>query len=149
VLKWPRYITNGINLIEVRHPQLSNSDFQWMVHRWVLVHYGPPFTPSSNSLNRLFGFIYPIATCVYVLLHMVKDVMKHHLIHPSIHAIIHSSCHGLFTPRGVYLPSWVYSHGQLYVAISRVTSSANIKIFSSQGPHGYMQNVVYKEVLEM
>ncbi len=50
---------------------------------------------------------------------------------------------------GVYLPSSVYSHGQLYVAISWVTSSANIKIFNGQGPNGYMRNVVYKEVLEM
>jgi ATP-dependent DNA helicase PIF1 len=43
---------------------------------------------------------------------------------------------------GVYLPSPVYSHGQLYVAISQVTSSANIKIFNSQGLDGYMQNVI-------
>jgi len=50
---------------------------------------------------------------------------------------------------GVYLPSPVYSHGQLYVAISWVTSIANIKIFSGQGPNGYMRNGVYKEVLEM
>jgi hypothetical protein len=49
----------------------------------------------------------------------------------------------------IYLPSPVYSHGQLYVAIPQVTSSADIKIFSGQGPDEYMQNVVYREVLEM
>jgi len=54
-----------------------------------------------------------------------------------------------FNNVGVYLPFPVYSHGQLYVVISWVTSSANIKIFSSQGPDKYMRNVVYKEVLEM
>jgi hypothetical protein len=37
----------------------------------------------------------------------------------------------------------------LYVAISWVTSSANIKIFSGQGFNEYMQNVVYTEILEM
>ncbi len=50
---------------------------------------------------------------------------------------------------GVYLPSPVFYHGQLYVVISRVTSSADIKIFSGQGFDEYMWNVVYKEVLEM
>jgi ATP-dependent DNA helicase PIF1 len=50
---------------------------------------------------------------------------------------------------GVYLPSLVFYHGQLYVVISWVTNSANIKIFSTQGLDEYMRNVVYKEVLEM
>jgi ATP-dependent exoDNAse (exonuclease V) alpha subunit len=50
---------------------------------------------------------------------------------------------------GVHLPYSVFYHVQLYVAISRVTSSANIKIFSNQGLDEYMRNVVYKEVLEM
>jgi hypothetical protein len=52
--------------------------------------------------------------------------------------------------RNIYLLSPVFSHGQLYVVVSQVTSSANIKIFSgNNGPHGYMQNVVYREVLKM
>jgi hypothetical protein len=38
---------------------------------------------------------------------------------------------------------------QLYVAISQVTSSANIKIFNGQCLDEYMQNVIYREVLEM
>jgi ATP-dependent exoDNAse (exonuclease V) alpha subunit len=39
---------------------------------------------------------------------------------------------------GVYLPSLVFYHGQMYVVISRDTSSANIKIFNGQGLDEYM-----------
>jgi ATP-dependent DNA helicase PIF1 len=63
--------------------------------------------------------------------------------------IINKSPGQTFNNVGVYLPFPVYSHGQLYVAISRVTSSANIKIFSGQGLDRYMRNAIYKEVLEL
>jgi hypothetical protein len=48
----------------------------------------------------------------------------------------------------IYLLSSAFSHSELYVAISQVTSNAIIKIFNGQGPNGYMRNVVYREVLE-
>ncbi|KAH9556577.1 hypothetical protein CY35_07G036900, partial [Sphagnum magellanicum] len=63
--------------------------------------------------------------------------------------IINKSQGQTFNNVGVYLSSPVYSHGQLYVVISRVTSSVNIKIFNGQDLDKYVRNVIYKEVLEL
>ena len=53
---------------------------------------------------------------------------------------------------GVYLPHSVFSHGQLYVALSRGISRENTKVlvkpakkFDEDGV--YTSNVVYREVL--
>jgi hypothetical protein len=52
---------------------------------------------------------------------------------------------------GVYLPQSVFSHGQLYVAMSKVTLRKGLKILWT-GDEGsdtnLTSNVVYKEVLQ-
>jgi hypothetical protein len=91
-------------------------------------------------------------------------------IHPSISSFIHGwhhigkktltklnnpppSAHVSLSKKGIPSPGGApprfWYQYQLYVGISRVTSSANIKIFSDQGPDEYVQNVIYTEGLKM
>uniref|UniRef100_A0A2S2Q831 ATP-dependent DNA helicase PIF1 n=1 Tax=Sipha flava TaxID=143950 RepID=A0A2S2Q831_9HEMI len=48
---------------------------------------------------------------------------------------------------GIYLPSPVFSHGQLYVAFSRVRNAESVKVYIPTDADGVTKNVVFREVL--
>ena len=47
---------------------------------------------------------------------------------------------------GVYLPDYVFTNGQLYVALSRVCHSTAVAVYVND-EDGYIKNIVYKEEL--
>ena len=47
---------------------------------------------------------------------------------------------------GIFLPEHVFTHGQLYVALSRVRNSQSVAVYVNN-EEGYTRNIVYKEVL--
>jgi len=77
---------------------------------------------------------------------------------PAFAVTINKSQGQTYDNVGIYLNEPVFSHGQLYVAISRSRNRNNIKIFIAQGVYQgkllkndkiFTQNVVYKEIFNI
>lgn len=83
----------------------------------------------------------------------VKFTRRQFPIRPAFAMTINKSQGQTFAKVGIFLPKPVFSHGQLYVAMSRVGSPEGIKflVLGHQQPPGlpagvYTDNVVYSEV---
>jgi hypothetical protein len=61
---------------------------------------------------------------------------------------IHKAQGQSFDKVGVYLPEPVFTHGQLYVALSRVRNGSNLKVYLPLNSNGKTKNVVFRELID-
>ena len=72
-------------------------------------------------------------------------------VRPAFAMTINKAQGQTFERVGVFLPHPCFSHGQLYVAMSRVGEAAGVTIMAlpESGAEGVLDTVVYSEVLQL
>ncbi|CAN1761724.1 ATP-dependent DNA helicase PIF1 [Linum perenne] len=95
--------------------------------------YLPRITLASKEKSLNFTLLrrqYPIALCFAMTINKSQGQTLHEV--------------------GICLKRQVFTHGQLYVALSRVTTKKGLKILSCDEdgkPVNFMKNIVFREVL--
>ena len=83
--------------------------------------------------------------------HELLSIIQYELMQLKSDKIITKKCYHLSLVYeldfvGIYLPEDVFTHGQLYVAFSRVWSSSAVAVYINN-KDGFTKNIVYQEVL--
>ncbi|CAG8799865.1 1494_t:CDS:2 [Gigaspora margarita] len=146
------------------YPNLSaNSDPQYLVERAILA----PKNEHVNAINAAIMAQLAGKAVEYLSADTVESPMdsEHHLpftfkrrqfpVQPAFAMTINKSQEQTLNWVGLYLPTPVFSHRQLYIACSRVISKKNLKVLISkrQGENDascidYTRNIVYPEVFQ-
>ncbi|KKO74012.1 atp-dependent dna helicase pif1, partial [Vairimorpha ceranae] len=66
---------------------------------------------------------------------------------PAFAMTIHKAQGQSYGRVGIYLPEPLFTHGQLYVALSRVRNKDQLRIEMSANSNNCVDNIVYKELL--
>ena len=77
----------------------------------------------------------------------IKFIRKNFPVRPAFVISINKAQGQTYQKVGIYLKNKIFSHGQLYVALSRCSDYEKIKIFFEEENKITTNNVVYKEIL--
>lgn len=122
-------LCNGTRLLcRIFHPSLIECEIAVGAHAKKIVFIPRmPLIPSDSSLPfELKRTQFPIRPAFAITINKSQGQTLEHV--------------------GLYLNEPVFTHGQLYVAMSRVTNKKNLKICINH-PKNFTKNIVYKEVL--